>query len=533
MKTATLAALIALAFAAPLTAAMPPMPSPIQAKADMEKKIVDEVSGILDRFLGPGRAHVTVFLNVEVKSPLDDGKKNDAAKDKKTESKWMWREISRKPKMSVLPGFAVNPDVTVTDAKDKKAEPKAAAAEDAADEPAYELVVRKMLISIVLDSTVNEKNQKMIEVMVSEVLGLDPDRGDRLNVYKLPLQPAWKWALETPETLLRFFWGAVAILALAALLFFITRSIQSVMQARSSLPVSPELKSSHSTVENGGGGHGHAGAGGHGAAAPSSETASVEEAEKKDAENLDELLRARLDFVTHENFEMLSELLKGSDPKEVSCLLGFVDPVLASRILDQLPQDKRLETLMYLVAATSIPPQELAEIKRAWRERLAFAYGGTGAVGELLSAMDPSLQKAFLERLKVVSPELAPKVAQALIRMEDLSRLDAGDLAIVAQAVPFEDWAKALLPMPVSYKNLVLGVLPDSSRQVLQQWLSLTNAKKGEIVQSQAKVLGTMRSLLRQGRIAFGTGAVKPVAAPAPAPSSLPSAPAPIAPRTA
>ena len=242
MKVPQLAAMIMLALPLAARAVMPPLPSPIQAKADLEKKIVYEIGGILDRFLGPGRAHVTVFLNVEVKAAADGAaSKTIERKDAKVEAKWMWREIAKKPKKSVLPGFVVSPDVTMTD--NKKTEPKLAQApppEDT-DSPAYEIEIRRMLISIVLDSAIPEKSTKMIEVMVSEVLGLDPDRGDRLNMYKLPLQPTWM-ALGTPETLMRIFWGAVAIVALALLLFFVTRSVQAVNAARSLLPERPEGK---------------------------------------------------------------------------------------------------------------------------------------------------------------------------------------------------------------------------------------------------------------------------------------------------
>jgi hypothetical protein len=510
MKAHKLAVLILLAAPLMTRAALPALPSPVQAKTDLEKKVVDEVTGILDRFLGPGRAHVTVFLNVEVKAAADaavPAKKNER-KDKNVEAKWMWREISKKPKMSVLPGFAVNPDVTMTDNKKTEPKPAAAPAPDDGDQPAYEIAVKRMLVSIVIDSSVPDKSEKMIEVMVSEVLGLDPDRGDRLNMYKLPLQPAWKSTLDTPETTMRIFWGVIAIAALIVLLFFYTRSVQAVDQARSLLPQRMRAKSEKSSSESAavesrrsaGSGEDGVARDESGGGQARSEDASAAPATAAEAEAI---AKQRLDFVSLDNFEMLSELLKDSDPKDVACLLGFVDPILSSRILDQLPHEKRIETMMYLVSATSIPPQELAEIRRAWRERLAYAYGGTGAVGELLSSMEPAMQKMFLERLKTVSPELLPKVSEALIRMDDLARLEPGDLAQLAQAVPFEDWAKALAPMAQSYKDRVLAALPDTSRQVLQQWLSLTKPKKVEADMSQSKVLSTLRSMIRAGRVAL------------------------------
>ncbi len=520
MKLHRLAAVIMLAAPLAARAVMPPLPSPVQAKVDLEKKIVDEVTGILDRFLGPGRAHVTVFLNVEVKAgaEADASVKKNERKDKNVEAKWMWREISKKPKMSVLPGFVVSPDVTMSDNKKTEPKPAAPAPADEGDAPAYEISIKRMLVSIVLDSAIPEKSEKMIEVMVSEVLGLDPDRGDRLNMYKLPLQPAWK-TLATPATLMRIFWGAVVLGALALILFFYTRSVQAVNEARSLLPERPKGKEDKSSTESRGAGEGGkdgSGTDGEGAAHGEAAAGGVQgSVTRGDAA----IARERLDFVSLDNFEMLSELLKDSDPKDISCLLGFVDPLLSSRILDQLSHEKRIETMMYLVSATSIPPQELNEIKRAWRERLAYAYGGTGAVGELLSSMEPKMQKMFLERLLAVSPDLAPKVFEALIRMDDLARLEASDLAQLVQGVSFEIWAKALAPMAQTYKDRVLAVLPEASREVLQQWLSLTKAKKVEADMAQSHVLSTMRSMIRSGRIALTR---EPV--PAPRPAGAPAA---------
>jgi flagellar motor switch protein FliG len=521
------AALSTVGVAATLPPGVPPLPSPVQAKTDMEKKIVEEVSGILDRFLGPGRSHVTVFLNVDVKSPLNGDssrRKRTEDKDKKVESRWTWREISKKPKMSVLPGFNVAPDVSVSDNK-KKAEavapPEAPADADDPDSSVYVLEVRKVLVSIVLDSSIPDKDVKMVEVMVSEVLGLDPDRGDHLNVYKLPLQPAWRWALETPDTLIRVFWGVAALVAFAMLLFFVARSIQSVLRARSAPPERPKSPAKGEVRAEAGA---EARAGGDAAAA--AQGAGPSPAEKVAAQKVaDELARQHLDFVSADNFDMLAELLKDTDPKEIACVLGFIDPLISSRILDQFPQERRLETLMYMVSATSVPPQELAEIRRAWRERLAFAYGGTGAVGELLSSMDQTVQNAFLERLRAISPELIGKVSGALLNMEDIARLELPDLAHLAQSVQFEDWSRALHPLAPSYAERVLAVLPDASAKILRQWLTLTKPKKLEVEQAQAKVLAVMRSLIRQGRIALAAGPV-PFKAPAAPVKAVLAAPA-------
>ncbi len=507
---------------------LPPMPSPTETKVELERKIVAEISEILDRFLGPGRSHVTVFLNVAIKAPPEnqDAGKNDRfkKKPKKVEQHWTWREISKKPRMSVLPGFAINPDVSVTD--NKKGEPikppVSEEADDADDSQAFILEVKQMLVSIVLDSSVSEKNQKMIEIMVSEVLGLDPDRGDHLNIYKLPMQPAWKWALGTPETTVRIFWGTLAVLTSALLLFFIARALQAVLRARAHAHELPKEKpkAAHADAKADAKAGAGANAPGSNGAGGGKTDADISESEE------DSVLLQRLDFVSTENFEMLSELLKDSDPKEIACVLGFVDTALCGRILDRLPQNKRLEALMYLVSAASISPQEMTEIKRTWRERLALAYGGTSMVGELLSTMHPALQKTFLDRLKVVSPDLAPKVSEALVVLGDIGRLEHADLAQLAQSVPFEDWAKALAPLPQGYKDRVLSVLPDSSRQVLQQWLSLTKPRKLESEQAQAKVLSTMRSLLRQGKIVLSREPVPMPAPPAAAPAGGVPAPA-------
>ena len=72
--------------------------------------------------------------------------------------------------------------------------------------------------------------------------------------------------------------------------------------------------------------------------------------------NEDAVIHPRLDFVNLDKFEMLSELL-GPDPGH-RLPAGLWTPS-SQPILDQFSW-KAAEVMMYLVCATSIPPQKLA-----------------------------------------------------------------------------------------------------------------------------------------------------------------------------
>ena len=176
-------------------------PAPAQSQLDeklrLEQTIAQEVTSILDKFLGPGKSHVTVLLGVDVKpwSPASgrfptDKKAPDAKSPNKKQpglqTKWLWTDVARKSKMTVLPGFSIAPEMAVSE--DRKPEPKPPVVKEdkkeeppPANEPVFLMEVNRMLVSVVLDRSVPEKSRQIVEVMVSEVLGLDPDRGDKLK----------------------------------------------------------------------------------------------------------------------------------------------------------------------------------------------------------------------------------------------------------------------------------------------------------------------------------------------------------------
>jgi hypothetical protein len=499
--------------------------SPLADKTRMEQRVVSEISGILDQFLGPGKSHVTAFMNVEVRrmpggkgglrpgqdalqDPADPKAKKDGKEQPSVHAKWLWKDVSKKQKLAILPGFKVAPEISMSDEKKpqpdgKPQPPRQAPAPNGKDEDGdvYVMEVKSTLVSVVLDRSVSDAHAKMVEVMASEVLGLDPDRGDKLNIYKLPLIPAWKALLMAPSVLGTLFRLLLALGFIALILWALSRSAGGLLERWGALPrlreklaaargAAPELAADEEED------------------APPAKAKKPEAAPAADGKPAEPAPAAapdekRFGFVNKQNVAVLSELLERCDKKDAAPLVGMLEPAVAAQVLNRMAPAKRLEILWSLSWAATLPPQTVQEMHASWKERLDNAFGGTEAVADLLGAADPDFQAAFLARLQASAPEVAERVKRAIVRFEDLIELKDSDLVAVSQTATFQDWAKALHGLPTGYSVRLMNVLPEASRDALQQWVKLTVAPNGQSAQARGRILKAARALEREGRISL------------------------------
>jgi flagellar motor switch protein FliG len=490
--------------------------SQMDEKLRLEAQMAHEVSTILDQFIGPGKSHVTVNLGISVKrvneamreeaeAKKEQGGRSPNKKDggkPNVQTKWLWQDAAGKAKRTVLPGFAIAPQMTVTDdAKSEKIkepelkEPEKKSDAKDGDSAVYMMEVTRTVVSVVIDNSVPEKNVKMVEVMISEVLGLDPDRGDKLNVYTLPLLPSWQRMLYAPDSM-----GVIARLAAwvvvgALFVWLLTRSVIAVLRSFGLLPFKKQLD----IVKSGG-----------------------EDKEKgKDSAEKEKKIEGKagektedpdpkaaptpryFDFVNKDNAGFLAELLENCEPQEAANVVGFLEPAVATLVLNSLKLEKRASILWCLSWAKSLTPEVHEMIRAQWRDRLEHAFGGSDSVGNLLSDMDTQHQTWFISKMAETSPELANKIKRSVLRFENLFVIEDKDLTVLAQTFSFQEWAVALSGFPSAYTERLMRVLPQPSKPALQQWLNLTPANAPEGPQTRLKLTKLARAMALEGKISL------------------------------
>jgi hypothetical protein len=539
--------LLAWIAAGPAAAGESPAVLTISDKAALETRITRELSRILDKFIGSGKSHITVFVDAEADpgapAPKEEGpeaspksKERAARKEARgSVQQLLWKDISRRTKVSVMPGFLQTQETSVAESvrkdseKDSEASLEAARREEAARKEAREnavlLRIKRIVVSIVLDRCVADQELEKIKIMAAEILGLDPDRGDVLNVYRLSFVPAWKQALMANNILERMLpfllWGGFLAGLLLVLFSLANRLLEKWMGLT---PPGKKVEVVKGAAE---------GKGGARADAPVDENAQEGHPPRIRAEDPDGARPAEIPgfqkpftYIDSGNVERLAMLLQELEypTQSMAAVLGFLPVELRTALLTHLDPTAQAQALQHLCRMRKVAPAFLAQIDSQLREEVIHSYGGVMDTTEWLEAMSPRQCEAYLAFLDNAEPRKAREIRKRLIRFEDLLLLPEDQLPALVNSVPVTEWGPALAGVG-GLADPVLAILPEESRNALRQRLEFEKPGPEAVLQVRAKVLSRAREMLRQGRLQLSRKAPAEAAGPACPPEGRNAAP--------
>lgn len=500
-----------------------------ESKAEFEARLTQEVTTILDKFLGVGMSQVVVLVDASpalMVPPVEPvgGKPGDDKKDKKDGAQVLWSDYSNRTRRSLMPGFAARQQMVVReDDKPLKAKNEEKEKEPPPGlEPVIMWKIKRMIVTVTLDASVNDAVSQEVGAMVMDMLGLDPARGDKLNVYKLPFRSPWRLVFGAPTTWMGFLKWAIILLLIGAGSWLLYKWIPALVAFIRRKKIQVDVNK----------GEGEEGAGEEGEGEPGPEGEPREEEEKgglfpglvsalslggkangngdhkdaeakKEAAALFERVRA-FQYVARKNAQLLGEVLSKDEDVQLAVVTSFLDPSLGGVVLKQLDPDKRKRVLEIMSKASHVMPDYLKKLEKEVELRLKHAIGGTELVADLVSQLDPQEQSEIVQSLWQKDQLLARKVYGMIFRFEDLFHLPERDLRILVEAVQVQDWVSAMQGMQPAFKQALVRVLPEERRRVFEQHLDMGSSGGKEGAEATRwKILKTAKELHVQGRIAL------------------------------
>jgi len=482
-----------------------------ETKEEFEERVQTHLSRVLDSYLGVGKAQVTVFVDADPlymvppvkEAPGPNGMPRDASGEKPT---YLWSDYSKNSKKSILPGFSARQEMVIRDDKKQPAPPKVEDKkwEKLGLEPMVLWKIKNIRVTLMLDRNAAAK-EKEVAAMVTDIVGLDPSRGDALNIYRLPFQSPWKLLFTNPESWIGIFKGLLYILLLILTIYALYALSQFLlgfvakMRETGLLPAKkePEEKKEEPKEEK------------EEKPEPLPEKPLVElpplpvalpvAAAEAPAEDLFGPHKA-LKTVTAGNAKLLGELLATDPITQVAAVVSFIAPHLASLVIDELPERQKQDVLITLAKAKSVSPDTLKALSESIEQRLTHAVGGTDMVANMLSQKDMMTQDRLLALIEETNPELATKIRRAIFGFDDLLSLPERDLRLLVQAVSIQEWATALSAGGPSQQSAFARVLPQDTALVFQQYIDM-GAVIGKPTEAQWRILKRAKEMQAEGRL--------------------------------
>lgn len=466
-------------------------------EAQASERLASRARETLDSILGPGRSKVLIEIRGErsslrtettIVSPLDR----------------VTMTVGEAARILDLPGYSkmkavdpVMPGGTAQKAAEKPEEPQFTQKDNEQSERDNGFEIKQIAATVVLDTALSEEAVRDVAQLLPQLLRIDGSRGDSLAILRAPIQPAWKVAFASPESVrsASYVGAAVAAVLLAIIIFSLAfvraaRVFATELGKRKGgdgedddfLPAEPlpEL-------------------------VPGAPSGLLDAGEAGGGQPLPALGR-RFDFLAEREPADAVRALAGEKPDDLAVVFSYLAqamPDVASRLFSGLSSEAQAETSSALLRLRIADPDRLSDIEERLKRVVEHGVEGSERLGRILSRVALDTRSDLLGRLTLRDHQGAADVERHLFTIEDLETLSPVELRRLITAIPYEDWGYALRGVPSGVVDRVLAELPEGPRELVRDLLSAPQPRD-KVLESRSKILDARDSLAAKGEIKLG-----------------------------
>jgi flagellar motor switch protein FliG len=217
----------------------------------------------------------------------------------------------------------------------------------------------------------------------------------------------------------------------------------------------------------------------------------------------------RFSAVKRADPNQLAGILRREHPQTVALVLANLGPESGAGILEVLPEDIRAEVIVRMATIDKTSPEVIKQIEQVLEKQVSagFASGvtyGEGAktVAEVLNRVDPTTQKAILERLDEHSPSLAEQIRGLMFTFEDLINVDDRGLQRLFTDVDQKDLVLSLKTAGEQVAAKIFKNMSERTAAIVKEEMGfLGPVRLKEVEAAQRKVVAVARKLKEAGEI--------------------------------
>ncbi|MCX5784061.1 MAG: hypothetical protein NTX59_00040 [Elusimicrobia bacterium] len=464
---------------------------PLDDKAKYERSLEIKVEEVLLKLLGPNQAKVVVQASMDFTRTEKVDMTTQSAAPVVKDGMFKWDGTSVENQMSaeyLLPGFP-----TMIGDKDR---PGGGNYQRQTIYPAS--FIKQLIVTVILNKDLAENEAQAVRSVVSEMLSMDPKRGDELIIIRTFFAPFWRTIWYTPEAMnlvfkyiILTFMGVIALIVVAVGFLKLAGAMNTMAKAQ---------QSHQQITMDIGKGLGSPG-GGLGFGGPE-EKLEMPSGEKKEKEESAEEEEQRVVFnVKLDQLGFLVNLMSNEDPANVALVAAHLEPEVRNKFLSMLPPDASSEVMANLAKVRFVDPDIINTIKDELERRLSGALGGLQQVVDVLEQVDLRTKREMLEKLSKTDPETARLVRRKIFMPEDIGLLSDRDMSFVIGNFKIETLSAAIWSFPQALKDKIRKQMAEKTWQMVEQTMRYGAPSKEGAEKAVEELVGAVLKLIKEGRI--------------------------------
>jgi flagellar motor switch protein FliG len=209
----------------------------------------------------------------------------------------------------------------------------------------------------------------------------------------------------------------------------------------------------------------------------------------------------------------IAELIGNEHPQVIATILAHLDADQAAGVLGALDEPLRSDVVLRIATLESVQPAAMQDLNDVLAQLLSggvpagkSALDGVEAAAEILNRMGP-MEAAVSSHIREIDAELAQRIEDRMLVLDDLLRLDDRDLQLLLREVQSETLVMALKGAGAALQDKVFENLSQRAAQMLREDLEAKGpVRLSQVEAAQREILRIARRLAADGLVVLGRG---------------------------
>ena len=211
----------------------------------------------------------------------------------------------------------------------------------------------------------------------------------------------------------------------------------------------------------------------------------------------------------------LFSLLQNERPQVIALIMAYMDPMQAAQILEELPDDKRIQTVESMARMDRVSPDAIAIVEEEMKRKFAIiitsednmSLGGIDYVADMMNHVERSSERKIFEELDKRNPELSQSIREKMFVFENILDMDDRSVQRFVRDCETKDIVYALKSASEEMKTIFFNNMSKRMADSVRADLEITtNVRLKDVEEAQQRIVNVIRKLEEQGEVIIKKG---------------------------
>lgn len=211
----------------------------------------------------------------------------------------------------------------------------------------------------------------------------------------------------------------------------------------------------------------------------------------------------------------LLSLLQNERPQIIALVMAYMDPEQSARVLEQLPDAKRIKTVESMARMDRVSPEATAIVEEEMKRKFAtiitsednMNLGGVDYVADMMNHIDRSSERKIFEELDKSNPELSQSIREKMFVFENILDMDDRSIQRFVKECDTKDVVYALKTASEDMKAVFFKNMSKRMAESVRGDLEITtNVRLKDVEEAQQRIVNIIRRLEEQGEVIIKKG---------------------------